>query len=429
MSCFHSKLKSLFFLLLILNVSFLNAQVVRSVDDVKNVQKADASLYITDESKLLSPSAYNEANQLIGNIREEMGVEIAIVILESIDGQDLQSFAHKILNTWGVGSKNDDNGLVILYVYKPEERGISFEVGYGLEHVLPDALCYMIQKEDMIPYLKAGNPDKAIIEGIKSIEKKLREEYDSTTKSFTVRTPSVWDDKELQLYWTIIKYGFLISYISGFLLMFLITGANIKGGNGRTPVERYLKAELTAKRLFLSLFAILFLPVVLYYKLLWIFVYKKKLSSQMQKCVACHTDNSITLHRTPNEVLPYLTTKESIEQNIGSVSYIAATCRFCNNKEVYGTLKYSPYIQCPNCKGITMRKENTSITPNYIYTTYFCLYCKYTKEDKAPRLSSASSAALGAAIGAVGGFRGGGGSFGGGFGGGRSGGGGATTRF
>ncbi|MDO4790152.1 MAG: hypothetical protein Q3998_04215, partial [Porphyromonas sp.] len=152
-------------------------------------------------------------------------------------------------------------------------------------------------------------------------------------------------------------------------------------------------------------------------------------SSQIKRCSVCKTDNSVTLLLSSSEVRPFLTAREIVEQEIGSVSYAVALCQSCNNKEICGIVLTSSYIKCPNCGGLTMKKQNVSVTPNYIYTTYSCLYCKHTKTNKSPRFSSTSSAALGAAVGAMGGFRGGGGSFGGGFGGGRSGGGGATTRF
>ena len=74
-----------------------------------------------------------------------------------IGEEDCFNFCHQLLNKWGVGKKDKNNGLVILLV--TDQRCIQFYTGYGLEGVLPDAICKRIQTRYMIPYLKDGNWD------------------------------------------------------------------------------------------------------------------------------------------------------------------------------------------------------------------------------------------------------------------------------
>ena len=50
----------------------------------------------------------------------------------------------------GVGQKERDNGLVILL--STDERCVQFATGYGLEGILPDAICKRIQNRYMLPY-------------------------------------------------------------------------------------------------------------------------------------------------------------------------------------------------------------------------------------------------------------------------------------
>lgn len=80
-------------------------------------------------------------------------------------------FAIQLLNQWGVGKKGKDNGLVILLV--TDQRCIQFYTGYGLEGVLPDAICKRIQTKYMIPYLKDGNWNEGMVAGIRATCQRL----------------------------------------------------------------------------------------------------------------------------------------------------------------------------------------------------------------------------------------------------------------
>ena len=79
----------------------------------------------------------------------------------------------------GVGQKGKDNGLVILLV--TEERCIQFVTGYGLEGILPDALCKRIQTRYMNPYLSKGNWDAGMIAGVQAVRQILDKSSGSPT--------------------------------------------------------------------------------------------------------------------------------------------------------------------------------------------------------------------------------------------------------
>ncbi len=53
--------------------------------------------------------------------------EVVVLVLDAVDERDLDLFAHKVLNLWGVGEKGRDNGLVISVVR--QQRDIQFETG------------------------------------------------------------------------------------------------------------------------------------------------------------------------------------------------------------------------------------------------------------------------------------------------------------
>lgn len=85
--------------------------------------------------------------------------QIAVVTVLSLDGMAPADYALEIHRTWGVGQKDKNNGIVILYKPKtPDESGKVFiSVGYGLEGAVPDATANRIVEDEMVPEFKEGN--------------------------------------------------------------------------------------------------------------------------------------------------------------------------------------------------------------------------------------------------------------------------------
>jgi uncharacterized protein len=88
----------------------------------------------------LSQQEEQQLEQQLQNFSLETSNQICIVIVDDLNGLDDASFAVEILNKWGVGQKDKNNGVVILV--KPTgnsgERRLFISVGYGLEGAITD---------------------------------------------------------------------------------------------------------------------------------------------------------------------------------------------------------------------------------------------------------------------------------------------------
>src|SRR4051812_32589890 len=62
--------------------------------------------------------------------------QVAVVILPSLNDNPIEDVSLKILRDWGVGGKQNNNGIVLLIV--KNDRKVRIEVGYGLEGAVPD---------------------------------------------------------------------------------------------------------------------------------------------------------------------------------------------------------------------------------------------------------------------------------------------------
>lgn len=92
------------------------------------------------------------------------GRAVLVVTVPTLDGEDIAAYGVQLGQTWGVGGKTTDQGLILLVA--PNERRMRFEVGYGLEQYLPDVLAGRIIRDVITPRFKAGDYSGGISAGI-----------------------------------------------------------------------------------------------------------------------------------------------------------------------------------------------------------------------------------------------------------------------
>jgi uncharacterized protein len=73
----------------------------------------------------------------------------------------------------------DKNNGAVLFVFIQDHK-MFLQVGYGLEAVLPDALCKRIIDEQISPRFKAGDLDGGLTAGVQSILAATKGEYKGT---------------------------------------------------------------------------------------------------------------------------------------------------------------------------------------------------------------------------------------------------------
>lgn len=164
-------LKHLFLVLVaLLSIVGTEAKSYR-VRDVQNVQRVDARRFVTNPDGILSRDAVVALDSICYSLKERGIAEVAIVVLDDIRPRDMVSFSQDLFEGWGVGDDKLDNGLGILLV--GDMREIRFHTGYGLEGALPDALCYRIQQDYMVPYFRGGDYSSGMVAGMRAIEQVL----------------------------------------------------------------------------------------------------------------------------------------------------------------------------------------------------------------------------------------------------------------
>lgn len=128
----------------------------------------EPSGFLNDFAGVLALQEKQDIENLLNNIEKNTGVEVCVVIVHSLDGKNLEEFANELFNTWGIGKKKKDNG--VLFLISMEDRKIRIEAGYGLEDVLTDGRCGSIIRNIMVPQFRNGKYYNGISAAVKQIE-------------------------------------------------------------------------------------------------------------------------------------------------------------------------------------------------------------------------------------------------------------------
>lgn len=78
-----------------------------------------------------------------------------VAIVPTLDGQAIEDLAVHVVETWGLGQKDRNNGVLLLIALK--DRKARIEVGYGLEDRLTDALSRRILEDQLFPAFRKGD--------------------------------------------------------------------------------------------------------------------------------------------------------------------------------------------------------------------------------------------------------------------------------
>lgn len=134
--------------------------------------------YVNDYADMISPGMERKLEQALQSFDLSDSTQIAILTLDSLEGDSLEDFSIRTVDKWKVGQKDKDNGVLLL-VFK-KDRKMRIEVGRGLEGVLTDLLSGRIIDGVISPAFKAGRFDEGFAKGVIAIIDATRGEFKGT---------------------------------------------------------------------------------------------------------------------------------------------------------------------------------------------------------------------------------------------------------
>ncbi len=130
---------------------------------------------VYDDAKLLSGYEKNVLEQKLINYADSTSTQIVVATVTTINGEDIAFYATKWAHEWGIGQAKEDNGVLVLVA--KDERKLWIATGYGVEHLLTDALTKRIVTNIITPQFKQGNFYEGLDIGTSAIIQILNGEY------------------------------------------------------------------------------------------------------------------------------------------------------------------------------------------------------------------------------------------------------------
>ena len=157
--------KIILLILLLLIPTFVSARV-----------KPTNDFYVNDYANVLSINTEKHIMNLNKVINEKTKAQIVVVTVNSLDGEDVDSYANNLFRDFKIGDAEENNGLLILF--SKNDRKIRVEVGYGLEGTLNDAKVGRMIDDYMLSYLKEDEFDEGLLNGFNAFYNYLLDYYD-----------------------------------------------------------------------------------------------------------------------------------------------------------------------------------------------------------------------------------------------------------
>lgn len=142
------------------------------------IPTVEKNVYIYDEDNIIDDDVETELNKMLVELEEKTEAEFVVVSVESLLDKSIENYANNLFNTLGIGKKETDNGVLLLF--SRYDVKVRLEIGRGLEGCLNDAKCGRILDNYFVPYRDNDEYTKATEMTVKAVLNVIAEEYDIT---------------------------------------------------------------------------------------------------------------------------------------------------------------------------------------------------------------------------------------------------------
>ena len=386
------------------------------IEDVPRMQEQDSTRLVSNPDGILQPATEAKINTLLRDIRSKSTAEVVVMVLDSIEGGDIDTWAVDLFEQWGIGKKDKDNGVLVLVV--PGQRQYTIKTGYGTEGILPTVVLARMTRRGLEPLMKEGRVDEAVLSTAQSLHS-LMTTPDAIAE---LRSDQKSRDDDFSLA-NIVTFVLTLAFMLT-LLMALVSVVRYYPLRKANRYDKYLGMESTVRMMRMMCWCTLGMGLVVYLPL----------KSMMHRwrdgrhaCPNCGADMKKVDEAHDND---YLTPAQDTEEQISSADYDVWLCPQCGERDIYAyDNPDTAYTVCPVCHARACRltcdrvlMQPTEMREGAGVKEYTCLNChNMTRVPyKIAKLASATPIII------PGGGGGRGGGFGGGFGGGGFGGGSAS---
>lgn len=139
-------------------------QLVAAVPAAKDLPKPSG--YVSDLAHVVNADDKDKLEAFCTRVEQQLGVQFALVTVDTIGDAPIEDYALDIFRTWGIGSKKDNSGVLLLLAVKDHKSRI--QTGRGIEPYITDGFAGSILRS-MRPDMQANNYGAAMLAGARQM--------------------------------------------------------------------------------------------------------------------------------------------------------------------------------------------------------------------------------------------------------------------
>lgn len=144
---------------------------------------------VNDYAGILSPATAQQLEAMLENFEATDSTQIVLLTIPSLEGDSLENFSMRVVESWKIGQAKLDNGALLLI--SKNDRKLRIEVGYGLEGTLTDLTSGRIIRDVITPRFKEGNFDQGVMDGLSAMMAAVKGEFTASPSSNKQRQSNV----------------------------------------------------------------------------------------------------------------------------------------------------------------------------------------------------------------------------------------------
>jgi uncharacterized protein len=193
--------------------------------DVNSLPKPTG--YVSDLAHVVNAQDKEALEAFCTKVESELGVQFALVTVDTVGDRPIRDFALDVFRAWGVGDKKTNQGVLLLLAIKDHQSDI--ETGRGIEPYLTDGFAGGTLRS-MRSTLRSSDYGAALLYGARAMASQIARgkniDFTDTIPQMRQRAPENDDNRGSHIPFPLIVVGLL------FLLFFLARGGGRGGGGG-----------------------------------------------------------------------------------------------------------------------------------------------------------------------------------------------------
>lgn len=307
------------------------------VHDLPSPHSLGKMYYVSNPDLVISKAKEEELNDALYNLEMTTGAQFAICVVNSIYTEDYYQFAYQLFNTWKLGSKEHNNGLLLLIC--KEQRTVKFETGVGLEGILTDGFLSNLLQENLYSFLRKGEYANACQIAVNIVADTLASD-DAMMEMHLAQPTTKSQVTQIFIYYLVLSVFIFILLLWYLYWLFLQM-------HGTTNVRyNYLSRYM---RFFLIMSCLFPLPNIFF--IIYLLVYRRRIRRKRQRCHKCGHRMTLLNEKEEDD---FLSKRQQSEESVKSIDYDVWLCKHCDHVKILPYQNVNTKFEiCPNCHSKT----------------------------------------------------------------------------